>query len=103
MNTGTDPHTSLGNAIVQGAATAQISQSSSRPWASITFSGLTHSFTIQFGGCEAEAQARAMAARISCDEFHIRGHLVADIAAQEPVMDGDTATLEIEALTVEAN
>lgn len=103
MKMSRDPHTALANAIIKSATTASISQSSSRPWASITFAGLTHSFTVRFGGHEAEVQARSMAARISCDEFDIRGHLVADISAQEPVIDGDTATIEIEALTVEAN
>jgi hypothetical protein len=97
-----DPHTALGQALTKGDATTKVTASSSRPWASITFSGLRHRYTLHFGGPEAEAQARAMAASVSCDEFHIRGHLVADIAADQLTVTGDTATLEIEALTVEA-
>jgi hypothetical protein len=98
-----DPHASLGAALIKAAAPAEarIATSTARPWASITFSGQRHRFAIHFGGPEAAAMARFMARTIACDEFDIGGHLVADIVASQPVEKDGEMVVEIEALTVE--
>ncbi len=102
MNSNRDPHGALGKAIIRLSGAETIMDSTARAWASITFSGLRHRFTVQFGGPEAAAQARAMAASISCDEFDIAGHLVADIITNEPIIQNGCAIVNVEALTVEA-
>ena len=56
-----------------------------RPWASITFEGTRHSFTLQFVGAEGAAAADAFIAALPDHEFTVRGQMVADAAVSEVV------------------
>jgi hypothetical protein len=98
-----NPHRTLGAAILAKAAPAQarFTASSTVPWASVTFSGARHLFTLELRGPQGPSLARYIARTIQCDEFNIDGHLVADIIANPPKIGDDVTTLEIEALTVE--
>ena len=74
----------------------------SRPWASITFSGERHRLTLCLPGPGAEAAADAFLDGLGEREFALRGHILADIeaAAVEHESDGQVR-LTLEALTVE--
>jgi hypothetical protein len=73
----------------------------SRNWASATFVGARHEIGLKIAGEGAEAAADRFAMTLEAREFHLRGHVLADIAliANEPVEGG--VRLRIEALTVE--
>jgi hypothetical protein len=99
-----DAHQDLGLAIAARAAPAQaeVAHSTTRPWASVTFNGARHCYTLRIIGPDAADVARDLASRIGCDDFEIDGHLVADIFANDPIFSDGEALLSIEALTVEA-
>ena len=73
----------------------------SRSWASATFIGARHDLTFRVTGEGADEAAQRLAATINVTEFHLRGHIVADIAliSSEPCEEG--VRLRLEALTVE--
>ncbi|QIL02727.1 hypothetical protein G7078_07985 [Sphingomonas sinipercae] len=74
----------------------------STDWQSLTFVGERHSFALRISGPDAGAVEADLTRELSEAEFHIPGHLVADIAVRdEPRRDADGSIwLEIEALTV---
>ncbi|HEX8642997.1 MAG TPA: hypothetical protein VF702_03690 [Allosphingosinicella sp.] len=76
---------------------------SSRPWASVTFSGARHRIAFTLEGEGAAATADAFAARLGDAEFDMSGHILADIAlvGDERSPAGDRVQVRIEALTVE--
>lgn len=57
-----------------------ISQSETQ-WASATFHGARHNFTIRFDGPGSHTFAETLIEQICNDDIEIRGHLVADITA----------------------
>ncbi len=73
----------------------------SRSWASVTFAGARHEISFRIAGDQAEAAADRFLADLDCAEFHLRGHLLADIVliSRETVPDG--VEISLEALTVE--
>ena len=74
---------------------------SSRPWASITFSGERHRLTLCLPGPGAEAAADAFLDGLAEREFALRGHILADIEAAGVECDADgQVRLTLEALTV---
>jgi hypothetical protein len=75
----------------------------SRPWASVTFSGERHRLTLCLRGPGAAAAADAFLAGLGERDFGLRGHILADIAAVGDMReDGeDSVRLTLEALTVE--
>jgi hypothetical protein len=73
----------------------------SRAWASVTFCGARHEVAFRLEGGGAEAAAAAFTGTLSCAEFTLRGHIVADIALVTEEHGFDRARLRIEALTVE--
>ena len=54
-----------------------------RPWASATFSGTRHTFTLSFAGEDGVAAAEAFIATLPDHEFIISGRLVADAGVSE--------------------
>jgi hypothetical protein len=54
-----------------------------RPWASATFSGTRHSFTLSFTGADAVAAAEEFIAILPDHEFTLPGRLVADAGVNE--------------------
>ena len=94
----TDPHPRLVRALTsRGGGVAPVA-ASSRPWASITFTGARHDLTFDLPPDAAER----MAAGLDEGALAIPGHLVADIAvvARTPCPQG--VRLRIEAWTLEA-
>lgn len=74
----------------------------SRPWASITFSGERHRLVLRLPGPGADAAVEAFLDGLAEREFALRGHILADI---EPIAvdreDEGQIRLTLEALTVE--
>ena len=76
--------------------------STSRPWASITFSGERHHLTLCLPGPGAQAAVDAFLDGLAEREFALRGHVLADIEAAGIQRDADgQIRLTLEALTVE--
>ncbi len=90
-------HRALTGALLKFATPAEIPDSRERPWASVTFTGARHWFSLSVG----PARADQIAARLPDAEFDLPGHLVADIVVTGTRSDGDRTILDIEALTVE--
>ncbi len=61
----------------------QILTHGERPWASITFSGTSHSLALLFAGDEAVAAGERFVEALGEHEFSIPGQLVADAAIVE--------------------
>ena len=76
-------------------------ETSSRAWASATFTGARHCYSVMLSGPAASAQASRLAGGLDAMEFDLPGHLVADIAlvSRHDTQQGVAMTLE--ALTVE--
>ena len=86
---------SLGAAITFEALT-------SRPWASITFSGERHRLVLCLPGPGAQAAVDAFLDGLEDRDFALRGHILADIEAAGVQRDADgQIRLTLEALTVE--
>jgi hypothetical protein len=85
------------------AATLEVESLTSRPWASITFSGARHRLALRIGGCGAAAAADSFLADVAKREFELRGHILADIALVDELRDAGGARLTLEALTLEAD
>ena len=75
----------------------------SRPWASITFSGDRHRLRISFDGPGAVGAAADLLQRLEALEVAIPGLLLADLAllAESRSDDGRRAWLDLEALTID--
>jgi hypothetical protein len=70
-----------------------------RPWASATFSGARHTFTLLFNGADGVAAADHFLNALPDHEFNIRGQLVADAAVSEVTH----VTLPVERMVVECD
>ncbi len=72
-------------------------------WTSITFAGHRLKIRLRLAGREAQPAAAALIARLDSAELDLREHILADIkaTAQAPSSDGASATIELEAVTVE--
>ena len=74
----------------------------SRPWASITFSGERHRLTLCLPGPGAQAAIDSFLDGLGERDFALRGHILADIAAEGITREADgQIRLALEALTVE--
>lgn len=97
-----DPHTALGTALAARFAPLAVTLAASRatPWASATFTGARHRYALRIAG--PKPRISAVSDGLACDEFSLRGHIVADVIATD-VEDVEGHTLlTVEALTVEA-
>lgn len=101
----TDPHSGLLRNFARAPrhfGALEVARSTSRPWASATFTGVQHRFTVPFTGPERFAQAEGFAAWLASYEFVIPGHLVADVATElTHGAGGDAVELAVEVLTIE--
>lgn len=80
-----------------------LSEIRSVDWQSLTFAGERHVISLRIPAPDAEVAAHRLVDGIEDAEFHIVGHIVADIAVSSPparAADG-SVTLGIEALTVD--
>ena len=87
----------LADARACGAAIVVV-EAEARRWASATFAGARHRFTI--AAAAQDASLRWLSALAEA-EFRLRGHLVADIAVTAQTRDAAGWTATIEVLTVE--
>ena len=89
----------LARAGGEGAALCRSAHSAH--WASATFTGARHRFTLLLTGPGATRRANRLAREIGDIEFALPGHLVADIVAAGKRASAEGVALEVEALTVE--
>lgn len=73
-----DPGTRLRMALDELAGCGTIISHQQTPWASITFSGVRHSFTVLFCGDEEVAVGEEFLAALPDHEFILPGQIVAD-------------------------
>lgn len=85
------------------AGAVTVDSLTSRPWASITFSGARHRLRLTFEGPGAVGAAADQLARLEILEVGIPGMLLADLAlvADSRSDDGTRAWLDLEALTID--
>jgi hypothetical protein len=97
------PHNALAKALVSklGAGPATISNSGCFPWASVTFSGARHHFSLEIAAPDAVSDIQKFVAGIAAENFELIGHLVADIIVTRSDYSATSARVDIEALTVE--
>ena len=97
-----DAGTQLERALVRSAADAGIIltvvAAAATPWASVTFTGARHRFTL---AAARSALLDRWLAALAEAEFRLRGHLVADLAVTGATHSGEPAEIVLEALTVE--
>lgn len=102
-----DPATALIRAVLTLArSAAELDEHRGTNWASATFTGMRHVMRVSLSGDEGLRTGEWLARILPEHEFHIAGHLVADItvSAVHRRDEGIPAmTLTIEALTVEAD
>jgi len=94
-----DPHNRLVASLIARAGDgARLVHGSSRPWASVTFSGHVHFVNLSLPAAAADAFLDGL------DEadFPLPGHLLADIALAGRRDGEGRALLELEALVLEA-
>jgi hypothetical protein len=73
----------------------------SRPWASVTFSGARHRICFTLEGDGAGAAADEFLGSMAEAEFALRGHILADISLAEEQREApDRVRISLEALTV---
>ena len=97
-----DAHRLLLRALrVRAGEGATIAASRSEAWASATFTGARHAFTLHLAGEHGARDGSRLAEEMDAIEFDLPGHLVADIAIRSRSRDAGGTTLEIEALPVE--
>jgi hypothetical protein len=89
-----------------GHPVMRVEEACSRSWASVTFVGARHELTLVLHGNEALAKADTFLAGLEATEFHLDGHILADIAlvSREDMKgagDQPEVRLKLEALTVE--
>ena len=96
-----DAGTQLERALVRSAADAGIAlamvAATATPWASVTFTGARHRFTL---AAARSTSLDAWLAGLAEAEFRLRGHLVADLVVAG-THTGEPAEITLEALTVE--
>jgi hypothetical protein len=75
----------------------------STDWRSLTFAGERHRIDLRVPGPRAAALAQCLTSDLGEAEFHIPGHIVADIAVVGAMIEhpDGAVSLTIEALTVE--
>jgi len=97
-----DPGTQLERALVRSAACAGIAlhveSAGSTSWASVTFTGARHRLRLI---APVSSSLDGWLAALPEAEFHLRGHLVADLAVAEEARTGEQAEVTLEILTVE--
>ncbi|MDE2043258.1 MAG: hypothetical protein KGJ05_09305 [Alphaproteobacteria bacterium] len=81
-------------------ARVSVVSANSRSWASVTFCGERHEFTLLVEGEHAENVVQVFEQTLECIDFNISGNLVADIAIHNINRDAQATRLDIEALTV---
>lgn len=91
----------LGLALAGHGGALDFTGRTSRPWASVAFSGARHRLVLCIGGPDAQSAADAFLDGLADREFALRGHVLADIAVIGDVRDGNCVHLTLEALTVE--
>ena len=76
-----------------------------RPWASATFVGARHYWTLMLSGPDHASRAGQLEAQIGEHEFALRGHIVADaiVTSRREQLDGDqtVSIVTLEILTIE--
>lgn len=70
----------------------------SRPWASITFTGMRHRFVLRFDGDGAAPAVARLSDRLDYAEFDLGRHILVDIAMVDRAVDTAGARLTLEAL-----
>lgn len=104
-----DPHKALLAALEKYLSPAEVSvyESHETGWASATFNGARHNFSLAVSGTGAADIAAKMQAEIGEAEFDLTGHLVADILVTARRTDWHVSPpvirIEVEALTVESD
>lgn len=71
-------------------------------WQSLTFVGERHRIILRVTGADAQDVTGRITAGIGEAEFHVPGHIVADVViVGKPLRDGDgSVSVELEALTI---
>ena len=69
--------------LALGEHRGQVLAHDETPWASITYTGARHGFTLLFAGEDAVAAGERFIAELAEHEFTIAGHLVADAEVLE--------------------
>lgn len=102
MSRGPDAATLLARALLAHAAQARcaiiLETCDSTRWSSATFAGARHRVSLT---APARPALDAWLAALPEADLPMRGHLVADLAVHTGAVSGDTASVTIEALTVE--
>lgn len=72
-------------------------------WQSLTFTGERHEITLRLAGPDPAAAARRLRGGLADAEWHLHGHIVADIliVAEQAAADG-SVEIALEALTLTA-
>lgn len=100
-----DPATPLIRALlVRAGGKAELIEARSTDWASITFAGQRHAIELKWTGDTALTDSAAFAGGLDVHEFHLRGHIVADILVAERAERREgtpQVQMLIEALTLE--
>lgn len=104
MKRGPDAAALLTRALVASAhrngCSISIDASESRTWASATFLGARHQFTLS---AEASAQLDCWLTSLPEEIFQLRGHLVADLVVTRKSVRGSAVIAEVEILTIESD
>lgn len=97
-----DPHTRV-IAQLSDLAGADISviATSSRPWASATFTGARHIVVMKLHGADHAGQADRLAGNLPDAEFSITGHIVADACMDERRNGAAETIVHLSVLTIE--
>jgi len=103
LNAGEALGRALTGVFVRRGAFVAIRQIASRPWASATFSGETHTVGLRLSGSQAGAAADAVLSDLRELEIPIVGHVLIDIVCDAEMRTGGEVLLCLGALTVEAD
>ena len=104
-----DPHNALIAALAKqlSPAEVQVHDSHETGWASATFTGARHSFSLTLSGAGAAEALAKLEREIGEAEFDLTGHVVADILVTARRTDWHVSPpvirIELEALTVETD
>ena len=98
MSRGPDAHTLLQRALVANGEQVEVTESDWLRWASATFTGARHVFTLR---APTSAGFEAWLTALPEDDFALRGHLVADLTVTGIRYEGDSAIAALEVLTLE--
>lgn len=91
-----DAHRELARTL-SALSGADLVESQETAWSSATFTGARHRFVFAL---RKRPPARSLS-RLTTREFHLPGHVVADVAMTERRYDASGCRMTIEALTVE--